>query len=73
MNQMPFNFPNMINGMPYQNMMPFDNNSFLEQRLQTLEQKVQNLENNIKTLEKKLGNNTINDDYFKYQSSMHMM
>lgn len=72
MNQMPFtpNMPMMSN--PYQNMIPNQDNSFIEQRLQTLEQKVQNLENNIKQLEKKL-NNTKESDYFKYQSSMHMM
>lgn len=68
---MPFmpNMPMMTN--PYQNIMPNQDNTFIEQRIQTLEQKVQNLENNIKQLEKKL--NTKEEDYFKYQSSMHMM
>ena len=39
MNQMPFNFSNIPNG-PYQSMTPFQDNNFLEQRIQTLEQKV---------------------------------
>ena len=71
MNQMPFNFSNIPNS-PYQSMTPFQDNNFLEQRIQTLEQKVQNLENNIKQLETKIQNNP-SDDYFKYQNSMHMM
>lgn len=68
---MPFmpNMPMMTN--PYQSIMPNQDNTFIEQRIQTLEQKVQNLENNIKQLEKKLNNKE--EDYFKYQSSMHMM
>lgn len=71
MNQMPF-MPNIPMINPYQNIIPNQDNSFIEQRLQTLEQKVQNLENSIKQLEKKL-NNSKENDYFKYQNSMHMM
>ena len=83
-NMMPFqnfpsfqNNPNMLGQNP--NMMPFmPNNSVqmggsLSERIDMLEQKMQSVENRLKKLEKGNVQEEINDGFYQYKTSMHMM